>query len=110
MYCSFVLCREELEASRKAMLKPDSDSLSLPHQLPGLLTPAGIRLPPLTSDLLHVEACLQSRVKLLEEEKKHMASNILQLEKDLFEQKMRFSKEKETVLEEHKNTINKASS
>jgi len=66
-------------------------------------------LPPLTSDLLHVEACLQSRVKLLEAEKNDMASNILQLEKDLFEQKRRYSKEKEKMLAEHKHTINKAS-
>lgn len=109
--------RQELENSRK-FLSGSSDSRVHPippvpspsqQQLPLLLTPSS-RVPPLTSELLHVEECLQSRVKVLEVEKKDASLNILQLEKTLLEQKKEFHKEKESLFEQHRDAICKVSS
>ena len=72
-----------------------------------LLPTSSREMPPLTSDLLHVEQCLQSKVKILEGEKKEAYQNILQLENAILEQKKNFSKEKESLLEENRSVIGK---
>lgn len=79
------------------------------HQrLPCLLTSSS-SVPPLTSELLRVEECLQSRVKVLDGEKKELSQNILQLENALLEQKKEFRKEKESLFEENRDAICKVS-
>ena len=99
--------REELDAYKKMVAGSGCSSLPQSHQVPCLLTPAGARVPSLTSDLLHIEECLQSRVKLLETEKRDISLNVLQLEKNLFEQKKRFNEERESLQEDYRNVTNK---
>ncbi len=64
-------------------------------------------LPPLTSDLFHVENCLQSRVKLLEKERKEAGLHVLQLEKTLALQKEKFHTLMETLRAEHEEAMYK---
>ncbi len=89
--------------------KTASNGISEPSQFPPLLTPAGARIPHLASDLLHVEECLQSKVKLLDAEKKEAWLRVVQLEKDLQEQNGIFVEEKDNLLREHKMVVTKAS-
>ena len=56
---------------------------------------------PLTSDLLHVEEQLQSRVRMLEGEKRQTSLHVLELEKALASQKKQFHTAMETLRGEH---------
>ena len=71
------------------------------------------RLPPpasLTSDLLHVEEQLQSRVRMLEGEKRQASLQALQLEKALASQKKQFHAAMETLRGEHEVAMCKVGS
>lgn len=62
------------------------------------------------SDFLHVEECvLQSRLRLLESEKKEAALQLLQLEKSLALHKEEFRKKLNDLKEEHAETVRKVS-
>lgn len=77
----------------------------LPHLC---LTPASPRhMPPLTSDLLHTEECLQSTVRLLESDKREAAKQVLELEKMLAIQKRQFHKQMETLRAQHEEAMSK---
>ena len=59
----------------------------------------------LTNDLLAVETHLQSRVRLLEEEKKNLINRIVELEKSLVQQKEERRAQMETLTTQHNQTL-----
>lgn len=59
----------------------------------------------LTNDLLAVEAHLQSRMRLLEEEKKNLISRMVELEKSLVEQKEERKAELDTLITRHNQSL-----
>ena len=59
----------------------------------------------LTNDLLAVETHLQSRVRLLEEEKKNLISRIVELEKSLVQQKEEERAQLETLTTQHNQSL-----
>ena len=59
----------------------------------------------LTSDLLAVETHLQSRVRLLEEEKNNLISRIIELEKSLVQQKEEGRAQLETLTTQHNQSL-----
>ena len=59
----------------------------------------------LTHDLLAVESHLQSRVRLLEEEKKNLINRIVELEKSLVQQKEEGRAQIETLTTQHNQTL-----
>ena len=82
---------EAQDVSCAARLLPASPLLSLQQPAASPQVQAAV----LTNDLLAVEAHLQSRVRLLEEEKRNLIGRVVELEKNLVLQK----EERETQLQ-----------
>lgn len=96
MVVNYAMPRDQLEAYTSPVCQPP------PH-----LTVTSVSPPHLTSDLLHVEECLQSRVRLLEREKKQGSLQLLELEKSLAEQKRQYHTLMETLRKEHEEAMYK---
>jgi hypothetical protein len=77
---------------------------------PQTCPPPQTQLPPLTSDLLHVEERLQSRVRMLEGEKREASLQVLELEKALAQQKKQCHVLMETIRKEHEEAMYKVPS
>lgn len=102
---------EKLLASRETLA---SQTLTCPgHFLPTTsnLPPghgvhaAGQQAAVLTSDLLAVEAHLQSRVRLLEEEKRNLISRIVELEKQFIQEKKEKVAQIEALTTQHDQAV-----
>lgn len=100
------LFRQRLEA---AYGRPTGPLTDMPTTT---TTTASAPLPPLQtpSEFLHVEECvLQSRLQLLESEKKEATFQLLQLEKALALHKEEFRKKLNDMKEEHAESMDKVS-
>lgn len=73
------------------------------------LCTASLHLPPLTSDPLHVEEHLQSRLRVLENEKKETSLQVLELEKTLVLHRKEFHKQVESLKVQHEEAMCKVS-
>ena len=71
------------------------------HSIPGPQQAAAM----LTNDLLAVETHLQSRVRLLEEERKNLISSMVELEKSLVQQKEEGRAQMETLTTKHNQAL-----
>ena len=94
--------REQLEVKTNPI--STADTVLHPNQQQPLLHLTS-HVPILTSDLLHVEECLQSRVKLLEGEKKSASLQILELEEALMLQKKEFHEQTERLTALHEEIL-----
>ena len=71
----------------------------------GLQVAAGQQAAVLTTDLLAVEAHLQSRMRLLEEEKRNLIGRIVELEKNVVQQKEERESKIESLTSQHNHAL-----
>ena len=93
--------QEPLTSRHVLPTSPNPSNSGLQLHLPGHQAAAAV----LTNDLLAVESHLQSRVRLLEEEKKNLINRMVELEKSLVQRKEEGRAQIETLTTQHNQTL-----